>query len=990
MIPAVAWVKSLWRRTRAVKQSVRLKMVIVGGWEGGIGIAKANSGSDGCEPMLACKSVNRLPCGVPRAGMRLICLTIAFLVLSAPIPELWAQGPDYVKNIKPLLRERCYSCHGGLKQKKGLRLDTAAAIFKGSSDGPVLERGNPSQSRIIQRVTATDPEERMPPEHEGEPLTAAQVKLLTDWIAAGAPAPSEEKGEADPKEHWAFRACLRPDVPHGRNAAWQKNPIDAFILKGHAQHGLTAQSEAPREVLLRRLYLDLIGMPPTAEEIARVQNERSDDWYKRTAERLLDDPRYGERWARHWMDIWRYSDWYGLGEELRSSQKHIWHWRDWIIQSLNADTPYDEMVKLMLAADELYPDDLEKLRATGYLARNYFLFNRNQWLEETVEHVSKGFLGLTINCAKCHDHKYDPIRQSEFYQMRAFFEPYHVRLDMVPGEADLSRDGIPRAFDGLLDAPTYRFIRGQENQPDKLTTMLPKPIEFLAGKGPEIQPVSLPATAYQPERRSWVLKSYLTNARNRLQSAEETVPKARKALTAALRQEADLLDALAAGKAASAGATSSQTEAKNAVDLGHAALDVAEATLAFAKADLLSIESRAQAMEASWAATERNAVDPALDEATRKSTVAAVKAERDALVAKGRLTLAEAQQRLTKAAEDKKDAIAKEVRDARTAVEKASQIAQAPITDTNTYTLLAGAKWTATRFLNSTTNDPSVTFPRVSTGRRTALAKWITDRQNPLTARVAVNHMWTRHFGTPLVPTLFDFGRKGTPPANPELLDWLAVEFMDSGWSMKHLHRLIVTSATYRMSSSLAGSEANAARDPDNVYLWRRNAIRLEAEVVRDSLLSLAGVLDPTMWGPPVPPDQQNDSRRRSLYFFHSNNERNLFLTTFDGAGVRECYRRDQSIVPQQALALTNSKLALDSAELIARRLSDETRADDQAFVRRAMMEMLGIDASAAEISACLTGLQKWRRQEPEEKPEAARAHLVWALLNHNDFVTLR
>src|SRR6185436_1444574 len=227
-------------------------------------------------------------------------------------------------------------------------------------------------------------------------------------------------------------------------------------------------------------------------------------------------------------------------------------WRDWIIQSLNADTPYDEMVKLMLAADELYPDDLDKLRATGYLARNYFLFNRNQWLEETVEHVSKGFLGLTINCAKCHDHKYDPIRQSEFYQMRAFFEPYHVRLDMAPGEPDLSRDGVPRVFDGLLDAQTYRFIRGQENQPDKSATMLPKPLEFLAGKGLEIRPVSLPASAYQPERRSWVLESHLANARNRLQSAEAAVPKAREALTAALRQEADLLDGLGTGKAGSA------------------------------------------------------------------------------------------------------------------------------------------------------------------------------------------------------------------------------------------------------------------------------------------------------------------------------------------------------------------------------------------------------------------------------------------------------
>ena len=226
--------------------------------------------------------------------------------------------------------------------------------------------------------------------------------------------------------------------------------------------------------MLRRLSLDLIGLPPTAEEIAAFRSRRQRrDWYERAVERLLDDPRHGERWARHWMDIWRYSDWWGLGDQLRNSQKHIWHWRDWIVESLNADTPYDEMVRQMLAADELRPGELTALRATGYLARNYFLFNRNQWMDETVEHVAKGFLGLTINCAKCHDHKYDPITQVDYYRMRAIFEPYHVRVDMVPGEADLTRDGIPRAFDGLLDVPTYRFIRGQENRPDKSSPVGP-------------------------------------------------------------------------------------------------------------------------------------------------------------------------------------------------------------------------------------------------------------------------------------------------------------------------------------------------------------------------------------------------------------------------------------------------------------------------------------------------------------------------------------
>jgi hypothetical protein len=275
------------------------------------------------------------------------------------------------------------------------------------------------------------------------------------------------------------------------------------------------------------------------------------------------------------------------------------------------------------------------------------------------------------------------------------------------------------------------------------------------------------------------------------------------------------------------------------------------------------------------------------------------------------------------------------------------------------------------------------------------LADWITDPRHPLTARVAVNQIWMRHLGAPLVPTVFDFGRKGAAPTHPKLLDWLAAEFIEGGWSMKHLHRLIVTSATYRMSSSSAGGEANS--DPENAYLWRRNPIRLEAEVVRDSILSFAAILDPRMGGPPVPPANQDSATRRSLYLFHSNNDRNLFLTTFDAPTVKECYRRDQSIVPQQALALTNSKFILDAAPRIAARLSNDPansiQLDDTAFLRRAFLELLGIAPSEAELAACTQALKTWREQESRsENPKlgAARDHLVWALLNHNDFVTLR
>jgi hypothetical protein len=233
--------------------------------------------------------------------------------------------------------------------------------------------------------------------------------LLIATLCAATQVCQSAEEETIERDHWAFRPIVRPAVPAVGDAGWVRNPVDAFLAQQHQQHGLRPQAEAERVILLRRLYLDLIGIPPTADEIG-FETDQSPAWYQHTVDRLLDDPRHGERWARHWMDIWRYSDWWGLGQQLRNSQKHIWHWRDWIIESLNDDTPYDEMVRLMLAADELHPSSLDKLRATGYLARNYFLFNRNQWLEETVEHVGKGFLGLTVNCAKCHTHKYDPIK----------------------------------------------------------------------------------------------------------------------------------------------------------------------------------------------------------------------------------------------------------------------------------------------------------------------------------------------------------------------------------------------------------------------------------------------------------------------------------------------------------------------------------------------------------------------------------------------------
>jgi hypothetical protein len=902
----------------------------------------------------------------------------------------------YLTRVKPLLRSRCYACHGGLKRRAGLRVDTVALMLRGGDSGPAVVQGVAEESLLLDRVSAGDAAERMPPEHEGEPLSAEQIALLRDWITAGAPAPGDEQPEADPRQHWAFRPIVRPPVPRVQRARWGNNPIDAFVARGHERIGVTPQPEASRTELRRRLSLDLIGLPPTAEEIAASRGDEGPGWYERTVERLLNDPRHGERWARHWMDLWRYSEWWGLGDQLRNSQRHIWHWRDWIVESLNADTPYDEMVRLMLAADELRPDDPASLRATGYLARNYFLFNRNQWMDETVEHVGKGFLGLTLNCAKCHDHKYDPISQAEYYRMRAIFEPHHVRVDLVPGEADLARDGIPRAFDGLLDVPTYRFIRSREDNPDRSSPVGPDIPAVLAFEPLRIEPIELPAEAWQPERRPWVAEAYRLGALREVAAAEARIGPAREKLDAAQRGLAG------AGPrepgARGAGGTPAGEVTPGVIE-ARLELRVAELGLAAARAGLQSVQRRAAAMRVSWDRPSRgDGARRGPVEEERKAARTAARAEREHAAARARVALAEAELRRHRAAADQKEAVGREVTSARETLDKAVKSVEEP---SERYTRLAGARWTATRFLNSAKDDPEVTFPSRSSGRRRALAKWITDRRNPLTARVAVNHLWARHLGTPLVATIFDFGRKGAPPSHPELLDWLAAELIESGWSMKHLHRLIVESATYRLSSSAAGAEEALAKDPDNIRLWRRTAIRLESQVVRDSILALAGTLDSAMGGPPVPASGQADSARRSLYFFHSNNERNPFLTAFDEAAVKECYRRDQSIVPQQALALTNSRLVLDAARPIAGRLARQLAArgrpegdDDDAFARLAFVVLLGVEPGEAEGAAMTRAIDAWKGL-PEaarggDATATARANLVWVLLNHNDFVTLR
>ena len=858
---------------------------------------------------------------------------------------------DYLRDIKPLLKQRCSSCHGPLKQRSGLRVDSVQLMREGGDSGPAIVAGKANKSLLVDVLTGKAGF-RMPP--EGKPLKKEEVALIAAWINEGARGPASETVVADARKHWSFQSARRPSIPKVKRQAWLRNPIDAFIAAQHERRQLEPRQPAAKELLLRRVYLDLIGIPPTRAELRAFSADGSPLAYEKAVDRLLASPRYGERWGRHWMDVWRYSDWYGrrrLGE-IRYSQYHIWRWRDWIIDAVNADKGYDQMIVEMLAGDEVAGGDPKVLRATGFLGRNWYKFNRDAWMRETVEHTAMGFLALTLKCARCHDHKYDPISQLDYYQFRAFFEPHDARTDPVSA-AQTKTSGLATVYDARPDAPTYLLLRGDDRYPDKEHPLKPQTPSSLGGQDVSIQSVSLPLETFYPALRRQVVEANLRSKQAAIAAAEMELAKAKK---------------------------DAKLDKRQAEVNGR----VAEKKLAAARAELISYRARV--------AAERAKFDSAPAKDGKQLAETAAKAERQASLLRAERDLLIAERNLERADGKKASAAKKQLETARKTLAAAKK----------------GMKATAPRY-----TPLGKIYPKTSTGRRLALARWIAGGKNPRTARVAVNHMWKRHFGAALVPTVANFGLAGKSPTHPKLLDWLAVEFVDSGWSMKHIHRLIVTSNTYRMASSLGDERANLARDADNRYLWRMNARRMEAEVVRDSLLHAAGQLDGRMGGPELAPKLGQTSRRRSVYFLVTPDDRMEFLQLFDLANPNECYERKQSVVPQQALALINSALAQSQSRLLARSLTADLGRDNQgsdaSFVDAAFEQILGRLPTETERQRCGRFLSEQTRLlggakkltpiggaanaaiGPSAMPAVrARENLVHVLFNHNDFVTIR
>ncbi len=722
-----------------------------------------------------------------------------------------------------------------------------------------------------------------------------------------------------------FKPVIRPAVPELAETDWARNPIDHFVAAQQQKRNLQRAEEADPVLLLRRVYLDLIGLNPTPAEIRafledRKTNERA---YEDVIDQLLGNSAYGERWGRHWMDVWRYSDWAGYKDALRVSQRHIWHWRDWIVESLNEGKTYDQMVLDMLAADELKPDDWETLRATGFLARSYHA-ERDQWMDDVVKHTSQAFLGVTLGCAKCHDHMYDPIGQEDYYEFRAIFESYHVRTDRVAGVLDTMKNGIPRAYDRSLTAQTYLFEAGDERRPVKDEVIPPDVPDFLGGEY-QVEPVSLPHLASRPAQRDSVKQDLLNQAEARIQNSKVEEQK-QAAITA--RQV---------------------LEAQFAIEQLEADGQKGKEPWTQAAQELVQLQRRAAIDQARWQVKSAQ-----LEQQKQQTQLEKAKAE-------------EKQSDVTKIEKQLKKT-AQDLKKVEEQLAKAEKAAEAEVT----------TKYTPR-------SQPS--YPNKSTGRRLALARWLVDPQNPLTARVAMNHIWLRHFGTPIVPTVNEFGGNGRGPTHPALLDWLAAEFMARDWSMKQMHRLIVTSSTYRLAGT--GPAENAEIDPDNLFLWKKSPRRMEGEIVRDNLLHIPGRLAPTMGGPDIDNTKAQVSQRRSIYLRHAHEKLVEFVQIFDGPSVSECYKRETSVQPHQALALVNSPLTFEAAKALAAKLDEQTAGDPQAFIDEAFLHILSRYPNPQEEQICRDFL--FANVVAESSPTRKRYEkLLTVLFNHNDFVTIR
>ncbi len=822
---------------------------------------------------------------------QLFALATLMLLQSSHFSIVAGAEPD--TGVRAILSAHCLKCHGPIKQKGGLRLDSReGALAKGDSGSPAVIPGKSAMSELIRRITSQDSVERMPPD-DGKALTAQEIASLRKWIDAGATWPREGVAPAstaktelvvtdEDRRHWAFRPLTKVDLPKA-TAGPVRSPIDRFILAGLSTKKLAPTPPADPRVLIRRLTYDLTGLPPTPEEVeAYVQAKDPETAYIALVDRLLASPHYGERWGRHWLDVARYAD--SSGYESDTDRPNAYHYRDFVIKALNQDMPFDEFVRKQLAGDEIAPQDPLAIAATGFLAagpgeilpdrllEDERMRLRYNELDDMVSTTGAALLGLTVGCARCHDHKFDPIPTRDYYRLLAGLHSGNRAEVPLGSRAEQDRSSQVRADwnrkRNAAEAEFKKWVAGQRRLVE-----------------PRLQVVKIDRLAI-PDTDKKIIKEQPNSA-----EAKRLAKKHERALAVS---DDDVL------KAADAQARPRGDElATRLASIQKQEPKPLPTALAYKDYGPKPVES--------WLFRRGDFHD------------------RTTPVELGFLTVVS---RNKPAADYWKEAQA-----------------------------------------GSERND--------TTFQRRAIANWISDVEHgagPLLARVIINRLWQHHFGEGLVRTPNDFGVRGERPTHPELLEWLANDLVSQGWKLKRIHRMILLSSTYRQASTF--DTIKAKLDPDNRLLWRKRPQRLEAEVLRDALLAVGGILNKEMYGPgfkaPIPSDAMvarnvkspyplniSDGptvQRRSVYMFNKRVIPHPLLQAFDAPDAQQCAgkRANTTVVPQ-ALALLNDPFVRSRAEDFAARLTKELGDDHKASIGRAYQLAFSRTPTAAEL---VTGME--------------------------------
>jgi mono/diheme cytochrome c family protein len=971
-----------------------------------------------------------------------------------------AERIDFARQLAPVLKQACQNCHGEKAQLGGLRLDAKQAAFRGGNSGPAIVPGKAEASPLYQRVAGLGDQARMP--MGAKPLPVEQIALIREWINQGAEWPETEGARnVEIKKHWAFIPPRRPALPEVSRLPWVRTPVDRFILARLDRERLAPAEEADRVTLLRRLSLDLTGLPPTPAEVDAFVRDRSPKAYEKQVERLLASPHYGERWARHWLDAARYADSDGFEKD---KSRQVWFYRDWVIRALNRDLPYDRFIIEQIAGDLLPQATQDQLVATGFL-RNSMINEeggidpeqfRMEAMFDRMDAIGKSVLGITIQCAQCHNHKYDPLLQEDYYRMFAFLNNAHeANVAVYTAEEQARRVDLfrqVRELEADLQHRTPDWAERMARWEDRVRNDQPAWTVIR----PSVDDISTGGQRYlQLEDGSFLAQGYAPT-KHRAKFTTQTDLKKITAVRLELLNDPNLP---LGGPGRSIRGTGALTEFEVEAAPAGAPDKAVKVKIARATADVSPPERPLEAIyfdksdkkrlvgpiafaidgkeETAWThdtgPVQRNLPRKAVfvfeqpvefpagavlhvylsqkhggwnsDDnqnhnlgRMRLSVTDAPDPVADPLPAQVREILGVPREQRTPAQTQavfaywrttvpEWSAVNRRIEELWAAhPEGSSQLVLAErdrMRQTNL--LLRGDFLKPGKAVAGGVPGFLHPMPPGAEPNRLGFARWLVDRNSPTTARSLVNRVWQQYFGAGLVASSEDLGSQADPPSHPELLDWLAVEFMDAGWSLKHLHRLIVTSATYRQSSKVTPELYE--RDPQNRLLARAPRLRVEAEIVRDITLAASGLLEPTVGGPSVYPpapdflfqppasygpknwyEEKGANRyRRGLYTFRFRSVPYPMLQTFDAPnGDMSCVRRVRSNTPLQALTSLNEPLFVETARALALRTLREGGKTDAARLTYAFRRCVSRHPTAEETSELLGLLERQTRRYQE------------------------